>query len=305
MTTQLKQDQALILELKPTDLSVKSQVIQIAWDTITYDREHSTTYAVLNKNYHSGGHSLLVRPNRRIAPEIMAEVNIDDFELLDPLVKPFHEAIPRFMERVTCQYIITHNAKRTKQLLKNSGVSTIDIEQFKFICLESLARQHYKLGNYSIPTLFCCAARPTAARELGNYRTGRYDPMYMRIIMANLAGMLSLFDFETAYKKSIDPSFDSFKAQKEHYERQANKPDTDYGAIMDALIARGDKAITCFVSNESQSDALGLSKTKAVIVGGSSKDGFISDDGKRFKLAFAYYGDFDLYQMEDVLDVAA
>lgn len=202
----LKNDHALILDFKATDSSVSAQATQIAWDVITPAIGVSESFNVINANYHVGGHSMLLRPFRKIKPEALAICGIDEYAIQSEKAAPFNIVIPRFMGSNDCEYIICHSATRTIQMLKNAGVAREDINRFKFICIVSLARQAFKFSDYSAPTLYA-AVTNVASSELCNYYTGKYDPKILRVIYKHLKLVLNLPDFECAYQKSINPDF--------------------------------------------------------------------------------------------------
>lgn len=203
---ELNNDQALILDIKATDRTVRAQATQIAWSVITPAQSGSNPFEVINPSYHIGGHQQWLRPHRKVQPESLALFGADNAMLRD--APEFDYFIPRFIECCDSRYIICHNAERAIRLLKNASVISDDIEQFKFICLTSLAKQVFKLSDFSTPVLYAASVPNLAARDLHKYYSGMFDPLFLRTIYERLILALGVVDFESSYQKSLDPNFD-------------------------------------------------------------------------------------------------
>lgn len=293
-----KIDYALILDLKATDSSVKAHAVQIAWNVVTAATGVDHGLKVIKPSYHVGGHTVLLRPLRKISADSLGACAIDMFAIKHSNAPRFDDVIPAFMQSNDCEYIICHNARRTKQLLKNARVPACDTERVKFICIESLARQLIKLTNYSTPTLYAWATPNTAHEELRSYYNGKYDPLCLRIIYERLAALFGLTSLDCAYQKSIDPKFD---VAAYHEALRQNRPEPDYCEAVHELIAQGDgKPIDCFVSNTRLHDAIASIKDQASIVASDGNE-FVATDGLRYKFAAAYIQD-ENYRLVTLMD---
>lgn len=163
-----------------------------------------------------------------------------------------------------------------------------------------MAKQCRKLSDYSVPTLYAAASPDSAVSDLGCYYSGKYDPLFLRVIYKDLKIALNLPDFECAYQKSLNASFDDAAYRDALEQARLARPEPDYCKAVHRLLTDFDGlAIECFVSNTRLHDAIVSVKTKAVIVG-SDGDMFIADDGSRYQYAAAYREGWELITLTDV-----
>jgi len=190
---------ATIIDIKATDTTRHAQATRISWAQVTFI-DTNRLLVVTDPRCKYEPHHELCFVSRTITSEQKGLNGIHHRELDG--ARYYKNVLDDVISRVEDDYIICHDAKRTKQLLSKAGVPA---DSFNFICVSSVAKKLYpKLGSYTIATLIYEFCENTAIDYIPHNWHGRYNATFLRHVFKQLSILNNLRTMQDWYELSDD-----------------------------------------------------------------------------------------------------
>lgn len=190
--------QATILHLSATDTTRHAHPTQVSWSQIKFVDTPKRLIATNSRNDYESNHELCF--TRRTISSEQKGLNGIHQRMLEG-ARHYKDLVNSVMGSISDDYIVCYDAKITKQLLSNAGVS---VDDYKFICLLSIIKRlHPGMGSYTIPTLIYEFCENTAISYMPHSNHGRYDATFIRYILRQVCVLNNLYNMDELYQASL------------------------------------------------------------------------------------------------------